>query len=77
MDLAENFFLGHLREFAEGAEAGVVDKNVNGDALALQLIEEEFWRRGRGKIESDRLHRDAMRLQLSRHFGELVGAARD
>ena len=30
LDLAQDFFLGHLREFAEGAEAGVVDEDVDG-----------------------------------------------
>jgi hypothetical protein len=32
-----------LREFAESAEAGVVDENVDCETFALQLIEKELW----------------------------------
>ena len=77
IDLAEDFFLRHLRELAEGAEARVVDEDVDGDAFALQLIEEKL-RRGRcGEIEGDGLDRDAVSLQFGGDLREFIGAAGD
>jgi hypothetical protein len=49
VDLAEDFCLGYFREFSVGAEAGVVDEDVDGDAFALQLVEEKP---GRGRWSS-------------------------
>jgi hypothetical protein len=38
IDLAEDSVFGHLSEIAISAEGGVVYKNIDGDAFALQLI---------------------------------------
>ena len=61
----------------KAAEAGVVDENVDGDALALQLVEQKLWRRRCGEIEGDGLDRDAVSLQFVGDLRELVGAAGD
>ena len=70
-----DFFFGHLREFAEGSEAGVVDEDVDGDAFALELVEEKLGRGWLGEIEGDGLDRDALRLQFGGDLREFVGAA--
>jgi hypothetical protein len=75
VDLAADFLLRHLREFAEGSEAGVVDEDVDGDAFALELVEEELGCGSLGEIEGDGLHCDALRLQFFGHLREVVGAA--
>jgi hypothetical protein len=63
VDLAEDFFPSHLREFPEGAETGIVDKSVNDNALALQLIEKKCWCRWTREIERDGLDGGAASLQ--------------
>jgi hypothetical protein len=77
LNLSEDFFLGHLREISEGSEAGVVDEDINGNALALKLVEKKL-RCGRsGEIKRDGLNRDAVSLQLRGDLRELVRAASD
>src|SRR6266702_5077003 len=74
VDLAEDLFFGHLREIAEGAEAGIVDENVDGNVGELDLVEEELRCRWRGQVESNRLYRYAVRLQFCGDLCEFVGA---
>ena len=77
MDLAQDFCFRHRGKFAEGAEAGVIDEDVDGSVFALQLVEEKFGRQWRGQIECDGLYGDAVRLQFGRDLSEFVGAAGD
>src|SRR5208283_904428 len=73
----EDFLFRHRGEFAEGAEAGVVDKGVDGQALALKLVEKKLCCGRRSQIEGDSLDADALRLQLGGNLSELVSAAGD
>jgi hypothetical protein len=75
IDLAENIRFGDLGEFAEGSEAGVVDEDVYGNAVALELVEEGFGRGRFGEIESDSLYDDAVRLEFGGNFREVLRAA--
>ena len=66
-----------MRELAVGAEACVVDEDVDGDAFTLQLVEEKLRSRRSGEIEGDGLYGDAVTLQFSGDLPEFVGAASD
>lgn len=52
-------------------------EDVDDDALALELVEEELRCGGRGEVERNGCGRDAVSLQIGGELRELVGAARD
>ena len=62
INLAEDFFFGHLGKFAVGSETGIVDEDVDGDAFALELVEEKFRRRRLNEIKRDGLRGDPIDL---------------
>ena len=67
--------MGHLREFSEGAEAGIVDQNVDGNTFGLQLIEENFRGEGSGQIEGHSLDCDSLCSQFGRELCKFISVA--